>query len=266
MKTAIVAAIALSLAGCASGYKQFYKSLVTPEEVAAMRVTPPPAEPEVQHSRPLAPEVIEPSFTRMGYGAIGFSSFNGAAGQSERGAVALGKKIGADIVLILDPQYTGTQSGVVPITTPTTSTTYSSGTATAYGAGGSVTAYGSGRSTTYGTQTNYVPYSVDRMDYTAVYFVKQKYRIGLNTRDLTDAERRSNESNIGAAVRVVVDGTPAFRADILPEDVILEVNGKPVYGAKGFSESAQAIPPGQQIVELKIRRNGELLSKSITIE
>lgn len=266
MRWALIATVVLSLTGCASGYKQFYKELAKPEDVAAMRASSPPAQPEVQHSRPLPPEVIEPSFTRMGYGAIGVSSFNGAAGQSERGAIEVGKKIGADIVLILDPQYTGTNTGVVPITTPTTSTTYSTGSATAYGPGGPVTAYGSGRSTTYGTQTNFIPYSVDRMDYTAVYFVKQKFRIGLNTRDLTDSERKSNGSNVGAAVRVVVDGTPAFRADIFADDVIMEINGTPVYGAKGFTDAAQAIPAGHQIVELKISRNGELLSKTLAVD
>jgi len=113
-----------------------------------------------------------------------------------------------------------TQTSTATVTTPTTTTSYSTGTATAYGSRGPVTAYGSGTTTTYGSTTNYVPITVQRVDYGAVYFVKQRFGLGVFIRDLNDSERQDLQTNRGVAVRLVVDDTPAYNADILVGDVI----------------------------------------------
>jgi len=56
--------------------------------------------------------------------------FNSGRPESEDAAVRQGEEVGADLVLVLNPNYTGSVNSRVPITTPTTSTTYSNATAT----------------------------------------------------------------------------------------------------------------------------------------
>ena len=113
----------------------------------------------------------------------------------------------------------------VPVTSPTTSTSHTSGTATAIGSGGTATAFGNSTTTTYGSQTSYVPMTVNRYDYGAAYFVKWRYILGAVWRDLTNEERTSLQSNSGIYITLVVDDTPAFRNDVLVEDII--VNRRP---------------------------------------
>src|SRR6202043_3245767 len=112
-------------------------------------------------------------------------------------------------------------TGAVPLMLPQTSTSYTSGSATAYGAGEPVTAYGNATTTTYGTQTTMMPYSVARSDFGAVYFVKTRQRAGIITLPLDDAAHKRLGTNSGILVRLVVDGTPAFNADVFPGDVLL---------------------------------------------
>ncbi|HEY8878642.1 MAG TPA: PDZ domain-containing protein [Roseateles sp.] len=235
--------LAALLTGCASGYQQFYRPApgATPEALAAERAAPPTGSPLVERasSKTSADEIID-AYARRGYVLIGSSSFNSGQSESDAAAVEQGRRVGADLVVILDPRYTGTVNGSIPITTPTTSTSYTQGTATAYGKGGPVTAYGSSTTTTYGTQTNYVPFAVNRNDYSAGYFVKRRWAFGAMWRDLTDAERQALQSNRGVAVRLVVEGTPAFIADILPGDIILAVNGAPVFGQEELSRLIRA--------------------------
>lgn len=255
----------LLLVGCVSGYKQFYTSApsATLEAVAAQRASPPPATPTVERAQPTEPQVILDSYAKRGYVMIGRSLFNSGRPESENSAVQQAKVVGADLVLILNPQYTGSITSAVPITTPTTTTSYSSGSATAYGRGGPVTAYGSGTTTTYGTTTNYVPMTVHRSDYGAVFFVKQRFSLGAFTRDLNDNERQELQSNKGAAIKLVVDGTPAFNSDILVGDIITALDGVPITGAQHFS-TLLGEKKGQ-MVSVSINRRGQRFEKSVQL-
>jgi hypothetical protein len=169
------ASLLLLLGGCASGYKEFYKPAqgATPEAIAAIRVNKAPAIPIIERAQPADSSVVLDAYGKRGYVMVGSSMFNSGKAVSEDEAVSQGKAVGADLVLIFNPKYTGSITSSVPLTTPTSTTTYSTGSATAYGAGGSVTAYGSGSSTTYGSQTTYVPMTVLRSDYGAVFFIKR---------------------------------------------------------------------------------------------
>jgi len=255
----------LVLAGCASGYKQFYQpaSGATLEAITARRPSPPPAIPIVERSRLGDTQTILDAYARRGYVMIGHAMFNSGRPESEDSAVRQAQEVGADLVLILNPKYTGSVTSTIPITTPTSTTSYSTGSATAYGPGGAVTAYGTGTTTTYGSTTNYVPFTVHRSDYGAVFFVKQRFGLGLFTRDLTDAERREFQSNKGAAVRSVVDGTPAFDADILVGDVITTVDGVVVSNAKTFNELLRE-RAGKRVSILIVRR-GQYIEKSVQL-
>ncbi len=194
---------------------------------------------------------------------IGYSSFNTGHRQSDSDAIEQGAKVGADLVLVVDPKYSGTVTTSVPITTPTTSTSYTTGTATAYGSGGTVNAYGNSTTTTYGTQTHFVPMSVRRFDYGAYYLYRRHYTFGALYRDLNDAERQALQSNKGAVIGTIVDGSPAYEADILAGDVVVAVDGAAVAGWHGLSETLSQ--KAGRTVELSIVRNGHPLTKTVKL-
>ena len=258
-------ALVVILSGCASGYQSFYRPAkgATPEAIAKERAAPAPAVPLVERSAPAEPDAVLTAYAKRGYVLIGHSMFNSGRRESEAAAVKQGQKVGADLVLIFNPQYTGSVTTHVPLTTPTTSTSHTTGSATAFGPGGPVTAYGNATTTTYGSKTTYIPRTVDRSDYGAVYFVKQKFAFGAFTRDLNDTERRALETNQGAVVLTVVDGTPAFMADILPGDVVRTINGEPIYNSGRLTEVIAGLK-GQN-VRIALLRNGQPIQKQVQL-
>jgi hypothetical protein len=252
------------IAGCASGYSEFYRSVpgATPEAIANTRSAPPPKSPLLNHDGGNPKSVVE-AYARQGYALIGYSSFNSGRRVSDSDALEQGEKVEADVVVVMNPQYTGSVTSNVPITTPTSTTSYTTGTATVYGPAGVATAYGNATTTTYGTQTSYVPFTVNRFDYGALYFVKRHYVFGVNYRDPSDDERRALQSNKGVYVTSVITGSPAFRSDILPGDLIVSIDGMQVYGQQGCSELLQQ--KRGQTITVAIVRAGQELSKSVAL-
>lgn len=260
-----LALILLTLSGCEAGYSQFYRPAngITPDKIAMYRAAPPPKTPTVDHAPAAGRELVE-AYQRHGYVLVGYSSFNSGHRQSESDAIGQAEKVQADIVLIVDPHYTGSRTTSVPITTPTTSTTYTTGTATAVGPGGTATAYGNATSTTYGTQTNYVPFMVNRFDYGALYFVKRKPMVlGVYMRDLDDSERAALQSNKGVFVLLVVHGSPAFNADILRGDIIVSMDGEPATNYAAFQDAL--FTKRNKPVQLGIVRNGQTITKEVKL-
>ncbi|RQO58436.1 PDZ domain-containing protein [Paucibacter sp. KBW04] len=255
----------LFLSGCASGYKQFYRPAqgATAEAIARLRVAPPPDSPIVERAQPTEAQVVIDAYAKRGYVMIGNSMFNSGRPESEGSAISQAKEVGADLVLILSPKYTGSITSSIPITTPTTSTSYSTATATAYGARGSATAYGTGTTTTYGTTTNYVPMTIHRSDYGAVFFIKQKFRLGAFFRDLSDLERQELQTNKGVVVRLIADGTPAFNADLLVGDKLLSIDGLPIQNSEWLMSYLQDRRGSS--VALKLLRHGQYLEKTIAL-
>lgn len=255
------------LAGCASGYSEFYRPSTgtSAELIAARRVSSPPASPQVERAPPPAnPQLITDAYAKRGYIVLGTSFFNSGRPEPEENAISQARKVGADLVLILDPKYTGSTTTSVPLVTPTSSTTYSTGSATAYGRGGSVTAYGSGTSTTYGTTTTFIPITAHRSDFGAVYFVKQRFALGAFFRDLSDSERQAMQTNRGAVVRLVVDDTPAFDADLLVGDIVTAIDGVSV---ANMAHLGRLVEQGRgKSVTFSIIRNGAQLQKSVKLQ
>jgi PDZ domain len=253
------------LSGCATGYKEFYRQAqgMTPEVIAARRATPAPVLPTVERSRPGEPQQVLDAYMKRGYVTIGNSFFNSGRSESEEGALRQAKDVGADLVLLLDPKYTGSTTSSIPFTQPTTTTSYSTGSATAYRPGGSVTAYGSGTTTTYGSATSYIPVTTHRSDYGAIFFVKQNWVLGLSTRDLNDSERQELQSNKGVVVRIVVDRTPAFDADILIGDVVSAIDGLTVSNAQSFNDILRE--RRGKPVQMALLRRGQTIEKTIRL-
>lgn len=252
--------------GCAAtnGYREFYTARpgATPDAIAASRAAPPTGSPQVAQVGQFD-EGAQQAYARQGYDLIGHSSFSSGHNELDKDAVDVGVSVGADLVVILNPDYQESVTTSVPITTPTTTTSHTTGTATVYGSGGPATAYGNASTTTYGSKTTYVPMTVHRYEYAAFYFIKRYYSLGTNVHDLTDSERRELQSNRGVYVNWVVDGTPAYDADILPGDIIVGVNGQSTSNPDGFSALLSA--NRGRTVEITIFRRGELLSKRISL-
>jgi len=258
----------LILGGCASGYSEFYKPAqgVTPEQIAQYRAGPPSA-PEVQRGVNPGTEqgskALLDAYARRGYALIGTAFFNSGRQEGESGAIAQAQKVGADLVLLFSPKYTGSINSAIPITTPTTTTSYTNSTATAYGPGGVVNAYGSGTTTTYGSTTTMVPFTVHRQDFGALFFIKRKWAFGALWRELSDAERQSLGTNKGVVASVIVDDSPAYAADILPGDIIVSIDDEPVRNGQSASQLLQS--KAGRLVRVGVVRNSRPLVKEVQL-
>lgn len=251
--------------GCANGYKEYYRPAqgATPEKIAQVRSGPPPATPVVERAPGGDSKVILDSYGKRGYAMIGSAIFKSEQSQPEEVAIKQAKEVQADLVLILNPRFAGTVTRNIPITVPTTSTTYSSGTATAYGPGGTVNAFGSGVSTTYGSATSVIPVTLNVSDYGAVFFIKRRVVFGAETRPLSDQERQDLQTNKGAMIVFIIDGSPAFEADILAGDIVITVDGNPVAGSDALSK--MIVEKSGKLVSFGILRRGKNLDKSVRL-
>ena len=245
-----------------NNYAKFYRASPDAQAIASDRVAPPTGSPRVDGIAQYDASVGA-AYARQGYALIGQSDFTSGLPESEQGAIDQGISVGADLVVLLNPTYQGTVTTSVPITTPSTTTSYTNGTATAFGSGGPVTAFGHETTTTYGTNTTYTPMTVQRSEYSAGYFIKRRNPFGVYLRDLTDSERQVLQTNRGAYIVTVVDNSPAYNSDILPGDVIVSINGQSPSGYAGAFELINA--NRGRTVDVTIVRAGKMLSKHVSI-
>ena len=234
LRFAAVACTIFVFAGCASNpYAQFYRG--TPDGRTIENYIPPTGPLQIYTTNDFARDVD--ALEKRGFAPIGNSAFNGAANRvSERQLREQAEKLGTAAVLV-SSHYTHTVSGAMPLTLPNTSTSVTNGTATVSGPGGFANVNGSATTTTYGTQTVMMPYNVQRADFNAVYFVKKRAHLGVFYGVIDSATRTRLQTNAGALIRVVVEGSPASRADILPGDMILTIDGERVDGPWSRSRS-----------------------------
>jgi len=256
---------ALLISGCAAnGFEKYYSPQPGSEKLAASPYVEKPAEePKVYtHSNDIQGDAKR--LAEDGYVLIGTSSFYGPANRvSKSQAIDEAKRVGASIVLI-KTSYKDTVSGSMPYTVanPTQyATVNTTGTVNSYGSGGY--ANGSYNSTSTvampgGYSTYNIPYNISRDDFFASYWAKlskEKMRLGIRYVPLPDDVRQRLKRNTGVLVPVVVNGTPAFKANILEGDVILKVNGADVIDVPGFD--AQLTQLAGQTAEFSIIRGEE---------
>jgi len=258
MRTFLAVFIML-LAGCANPYAKFYRGVPDARLIPNYEM----AQGDLQIYGTDNFDRDTRALMRRGYSPIGQATFNAPAHKvSESQLRQQAEKIGAHAVLV-SSKHTNTVSGAMPLTIPQTTTSYSSGTATAYGAGGVVNAYGSGTTTTFGSQTMMMPYSIARSDFSALFFAKRKMRLGVYPRPVDDETRRRLQTNAGVSVLEVAEGSPAFAADILPGDVVLVIGTDSVQSVQHFSKLLDKYQ-GQTTV-FSIDRDGKHIEKSIEI-
>jgi hypothetical protein len=209
---------------------------------------------------------------RSGYVPIGSSAFQVTGAIDPDSLMFQAKHVGSDVVLC-GTAYLGSYQGAMPwLQYPpgTTSTTYSSGTmnANAYGSGGYAYGtgnyYGNSTTTTPGTfSTQMVPVTMSRYQYNAVFWRKRRPPVlGAIPIPLNDEIRKKLERNTGVLVGVILDDSPAFRANLLEGDAILSFGGEDVISPSDLGGKI-LLHKGQK-VDIGIWRNGE--SKTISVQ
>lgn len=247
--------IALALGGCASGYSKFY----TPVTAPGFNPQRYEGEPEIIRSSGDFGADTATLFAR-GLGPVGRAAFNGPMGTPGQ-VIVQAKKVGAAVVVV-SSAYTGSVQGAIPITTPTTSTSYSQGTATAFGPAGMATGTYNGTTTTYGTETTYVPYAIQRYDQAAVFFAPLPQEgMGVAFGALSQAQQTALGSAAGLAVRGVRQGSPAFLGGVISGDVLISVNGQPVYNRETLRSAVASAPT----VKVELLRGDSRLEKTLSL-
>lgn len=230
----LLAVFSISCSSRPGEYGEFYKSLtgnVSPKDVDWLE--DPPSIPELISGGKESQD--RERMQQDGYVLLGYSSFNAKSVNQER-AKFQGQKVGAGRVLVYS-QYAYTDSDVaaIPGYTPgQQSTTYTQG--KIIGPGGNTSV--SGVSTSYSSgqyYTSYFPYTYSRFDFLATYWVKRRYQVlGVIVNELPSSVQANIKRNSGILVTVVVKGSPAFQADIVPGDVIVGISGEKVDNVEDF--------------------------------
>jgi len=248
---ALLVALLIGATGCVSGFKQFYVDQLGPNR---SRAEVHAGEPEVYSGRDPDQDFV--AMVESGYILTGYSSFNGPSASLAQ-ARAQARAVRAAIVLLYS-KYTNTVSGVTPLVLNNpdkTVTTQSHG--TVYGSGGSASYTGTSTTTVPGGYSVYnIPYSIARYDQMATFWVRGKPPVlGVYVRDLTPEERAQLQRNRGVVVIAVIKKSPAFRADVLHNDVLLRIGSDDLEDVSGF----MAIVPryASKEVDLILLRSGE---------
>jgi hypothetical protein len=264
----------LFLCGCATNpFKQFYINNVGVVDAAALPyVVLPLGDPAVSPGTDIKQDCDK--MLEHNYTLLGFSSFN-AAGASLEQLLEQAKSVNAAEVIFYE-KYTSTVSGNIPLTLPDnqTSTTYESGSVngsgSVYGNYGTnnYSGYGSyngySTTTTYGTKTTYIPYSIDRYDYLATFWIENKSPVfGINTANLSSELRKQIESNKGVVTLYVIEGSPAFNNDFLKGDILKRINDEEIIDKISFAKLIKKYA-GQK-VNISLIRDGKKLNKKVTL-
>lgn len=86
----------------------------------------------------------------------------------------------------------------------------------------------------------------------------QTGRVGLDLSDLTSLQRTSLERNTGAFVVSVMKESPAWNANVIPEDVLVDVNGTSVKNAEQAYELLDRGKASGNNLDLTVIRKGSL--------
>jgi len=251
LSLALVAAAVL--AGCATSnpYATHFTRAVPGSPVAAGQVfEAPDAPPQVYHTDDLDKDAY--ALRENGFGLIGAARFN-ASRLDDGLAIEQAHAVGATVVLVRS-KYSHTVTGSIPYTTyaPPIVVRDRHSSSDVY-----VTVPGQ-------YQTNYVPYSEARNDYVALFWGRLKPGpLGIFYGDLDLDVRQQLERNTGAQVDVVVKGSPAFRANLLPGDVIVALRGEPIESAEALTQALSRYA-GEDIT-IDVLRKGEPRRIAVTL-
>ncbi len=174
-------------------------------------------------------------YIRGGYEVVGVSSFN-AQGNSvtEDELIDQAKKVGAQVV-VFKSHVTSSSTGYSSVVSQTS-----------WGAVGST-----------------MPYTVTRIDFSAVYLAKFKTIFGAVVKELSIDERKTLGQNGGVKIIEIADNSPAYTGNFLPDDIIVAINGKAVGNISDYGEKTKNLPLG--ISKFDIIRDGKKMTKEANL-
>ncbi len=253
MKSSIVIMLLVIISGCASNN---YHSLYYKKNIDISQVPMPEKLPAGQDPQIFSTKNFDRDYSVLlsrGYILLGYSSFQGKM-DPRYNVIQVGRDTGATII-ITSNAFLGRDSSTVPLLLPTSSTTYSSGSFSGTNNSSFSGTYNESQTT---NSSQWIPITVTKNIFkqTTAFFVKtsKTFKLGVYYRDLTPKERQKNERNMGVIITTVIEGTPAFSANIIPEDIVIEVNGQKV---NNFSRMSQIINTKGDITDISILRNGK---------
>lgn len=229
--------VLLLLTGCLNPYAQFYNDRLVGQPIQDFpQLIPHTGEPELFRGNDVTGDAQ--ILVERGYQMIGYSSFN--AGLTDISLLNSHARSLHASVVVFYTKYTETVSGSIPLTLPDTKTSKTTHSGNIYGAGGSASYSGSSTTTTRGDKTYYIPYSVNRSDYVATYWVKSKLlALGIQFDDLPNDVRQRLQRNRGSIITAVINDSPAFMADLLREDVIIRVGDQDITNSQSLSNAIE---------------------------
>ena len=259
MKIITILFAMLVLSGCANPYAKYYFDRTGGVDITKMpNIVQYSGEPRLFNGQDRDEDAQR--LSEDGYVLVGISSFNGANVDFAK-AKSQARDIHAEVVMCYS-SYSGTNSGVMPLTLPNNQTSTTNMTGNAYGSGGYANFNGTATTTSYGTQTTYIPYNVRRYEYFASYWARNKPAIfGVRIKDLTDEQRKESNGNKGLAVMTVIKGSPAFRSDLFKGDILKKIGETDMYEAKDFQAALQKYQ-GQN-VKVQFVRDGKEQEKEV---
>lgn len=255
-------AVAGMMCGCGSGYQRFFESSIANPH-------PPLADYDrynlaVYSGEPIVYSQSEDGVVRRliedGFVILGRSSFNGPA-EGGRALREQARRIGAEVV-VAESKYSHTVSGAMPVTNYSPTTSYSTGTITS--SSGGWASY-SGTSTGTLRQTSMMPYSIARYDQGASFWTRtvRPRVLGANVVELSPSDRQKIGTNQGVKVLVCVRDSPAWKANILPDDYVLAIGSHKIQSVREFHEQVHE-NAGQQVT-VAIQRGETKLDVSVSL-
>lgn len=254
----------VALTGCAhNGYREFYHPNFDPKNppvpTTDLKYLDQNEKPQIFSTNDMQRDV---KIARSKYWLpIGYSSFNGPMGSQDQ-VISQAQALGAPMVLVTS-QFTENRTITTPLFIPNNQTTYYNGTTSGqvYGNSGYNANYNSnttGTATTYGTTVVPMTSVQSRFDQTAVFFAQyvKKLKYGLSVTPLTPELRQKYERNTGALVDIVFENSPAFIANILPGDIVTEIDGKVVENNLQAMALMRDTQPANGLSTIKVIRNG----------
>jgi len=220
-------ALSFVLCGCAtSGHQSFYKAQVEPSTLKNVEFLSAHDTPRIVHTQDMDRDIRIAKSKR--YVLIGLSSFNGAM-DTEDALVMQARKVGASLV-VTTSKFAETRTISTPLIVPN------------------------------GFNSLVLPYTTHqrRFDQGAAYFVKatDKPKFGVYVQDLTPDLRSKIERNAGVVIEIVIEDSPAFAANLLPGDVLIELGGEAVVNKIQVAEVFARATAKGGICVAKIIRNG----------
>jgi hypothetical protein len=180
---------------------------------------------------------------------------------SQKQLVEQAKGVGAQAVLYCS-DFSHTEEGVLPYLSYQPGQTF---TTQEHGTIGGSPYWGSSTTSTPGTyQTQFIPYQRRVYIQGATFWRRLKPgRCGAQFVPLTEELRAKLHRNTGVLVAAVVEGGPAFRAEVLRGDVITQVADRPASTVQDVMDAIAALA-GEK-VRLNIIRDGQPLSLDVQL-